>query len=112
MRTDAGRLREPVSFERLGGTLDDYGNPSQSWATLGARYARIIERTGREQMDAGALQGQSPATIRVRHDSLTSTLRESDRVVMRGKRWNIHSVIQVDDHPRWLELLVQRGEAT
>ena len=111
-RTPSGKLREKVEVFRLTGSINAYGNPYQSWTSQGTRKASIVERTGREQLDAGALQDGSVATLRMRYDSMTKTITPKDRLTFRGDDWDVQSVIQATDRRRWIEVLVERGKAT
>jgi head-tail adaptor len=52
----AGQMSERVVIQRLqGSTPDAYGNVSTGWATVATRWADIRERTGKEQIEGGAL---------------------------------------------------------
>jgi SPP1 family predicted phage head-tail adaptor len=109
----AGQYRERASFERLTeGSVDDYGNVYSGWASLATRWADMRERTGKEDIQGGALSDVGAATMRVRSDSTTKGITSADRVIIRGKTWAIKDVIQVDRKGTVLEFKLERGVAT
>jgi SPP1 family predicted phage head-tail adaptor len=108
----AGQMSERVVIQRLqGSTPDAYGNVSTGWATVATRWADIRERTGKEQIEGGALAGVSSATIRMRSDSTTQAITEADKLVARGHDWDIESIIQLDRANSMIEILAKRGVA-
>jgi SPP1 family predicted phage head-tail adaptor len=109
----AGLYRERAEFQRLvEGAVDDYGNSYTGWKTLAKRSAEMIERTGKEAIQGGALADVGPATMRVRKDSVTETVTAADRVIIRGKTWAIKDVMQVDAKGTVLEFHLMRGVAS
>lgn len=109
----AGLLRDRVTFERLSsGAVDDYGNVYDGWSTLATRSADLREQKGKEAISGGALQDSGMATMRVRSDSVTSTITAADRVVARGKTWAIKNVIQVDAKDTMIEFVLEKGVAS
>lgn len=109
----AGLLRDRATFQRLSeGAVDDYGNVYTGWETLTTRSVDIREVTGKEDIQGGALSDVGQATMRARSDSTTQTITSADRVVCRGKTWNIKDVIQIDAKNTMLEFKLERGVAT
>lgn len=109
----AGLLRDRATFQRLSeGAVDDYGNTYTGWSDLASRSVDIREVTGKEDIQGGALSDVGQATMRARSDSTTQTITSADRVVCRGKTWNIKDVIQVDAKNTMLEFKLERGVAT
>jgi head-tail adaptor len=96
----------------MAATTDDFGNTTGSWSDHLTRSAHIIERTGNESTEGGALADVSTATLRVRKDTLTAALSAADRVVARGQTWAIRSVVQVDNKGQTLEFLLEKGVAS
>ena len=107
----AGLMRDRVTFQRMAATTDDFGNTTGNFADHLTRSAHIVERTGKESVELGAMSDVSSATLRIRKDALTSALTAADRVVARGTTWAIRSIIQVDNKGQTLELLIQKGVA-
>lgn len=107
-----GQFRERVTLQRKGTkALDEYGNTQEAYSDLGTRYAQVEERTGREQLDAGANSEIGSATIRMHRDSLTSTLKAGDRIYARGRYWLIRSAIQLSFDGRYVEILGEKNVA-
>ena len=110
----AGQLRERAVFQRLSeGAIDAYGNVYSGWANItgGTRWADMRERTGKESIQGGALADTGMATMRVRSDSLTTTITSADRVVIRGTTWAIKNIIQVDAKDTLIEFTLEKGVA-
>ena len=109
----SGNFRDRAVIERLNtSAVDAYGNVSTGWATLVTRWADIRERTGKEEIEGGALAGVNKATMRVRSDAVTTALTEADRVNVRGALWNIQSIIQPDRKNAIVEMIIEKGVAT
>jgi len=109
----AGQYRERAEFQRLSeGAVDAYGNVYSGWSSLATRWADMRERTGKEDIQGGALSDVGAATMRVRSDSTTQGITAADRVIIRGKTWAIKDVIQVDRKGTMLEFKLERGVAS
>jgi|TARA_R110000822_G_scaffold3069_1_gene13970 SPP1 family predicted phage head-tail adaptor len=109
----AGNFRDRAVIQRLNtAAVDAYGNVSTGWSTLVTRWADIRERTGKEEIEGGALAGVNKATMRVRSDAITNALTEADRVSVRGSLWNIRSIIQSNRQNSIVEMIIEKGIAT
>lgn len=108
----AGLMRDRVTFQRMAATSDEFGNTTGSWSNHFTRSAHLIERTGKESIEGGALSDVSTATLRVRKDAHTAALSAADRVIARGQTWAIRSVIQADNKGQMLEFLIEKGVAS
>lgn len=108
----AGRFRERAAFERLAeGSVDAYGNTYTGWEALVTRWADLVERTGKESIEGGALSGVGMGHLRVRKDSATAAITTADRVTVRGATWAITNIIQTDAKGSHLEFQIERGVA-
>ena len=108
----AGSFRDRATFDQLSqGQIDEYGNSNTGWKQIGKRSASMVEQSGREAINGGVVSGASYATMRVRRDYLTAKITTADRVSVRGVRWAIISIIQVDRQGSVLEFILQRGVA-
>ncbi len=97
-----GKLRRVVTIQAPTVAQTGTGNPRPSWATFAANvFARIEESSGKEQIQAGQVNPQRPATIYIRYlAGVTSGMR-----VMYGARtFEITSVINVNERNRELDL--------
>ena len=134
----AGLYSERALFQRLNqGTVDAYGNVATNWPDYGntftqaaglfteregnftgnpwsdieTRSAQVLERTGKEAIEQGALTDTNMARLRVRSDSTTRAITSADRVYVRGITWAIKNVIQLDSKNTILEFTIERGVA-
>lgn len=115
----AGAFADLIRFQRRGSVPDGYGNEqSGPWADIeieGAPlevWADMLERTGKERMDGGALDAPRMATIRVPRFPETEAILESDRIVARGESWNIRSIVAVQRNRAVIEFEAETGVAT
>jgi SPP1 family predicted phage head-tail adaptor len=107
----AGDLRDRVRFERLVAGQDIYGNTVNAWADLLTAWADILERPGREAVEAGRLESSRAATMRVRRSNATLAITAADRVQARGRVWNIRSIGDVGRARELLEMVIEVGVA-
>jgi len=107
----AGRLRDLIAVQRLVEGDDGHGNVETGWAELMVIWADVRETPGKERVEAGRLQSGATATIRVRLDPDTAAITAKDRIVARGKTWNIRGLAQVDRHGAVLDILCESGVA-
>ena len=109
-------LRERVRFERRTEAGDDgYGNVQYEWAkSAGPMAARISPTQGSEDVISDRLTGIGTVDILVRSFSASEALTPEDRCVdvRSGKIYNIRSIINPDEHRRYLLMLAERGVAT
>jgi head-tail adaptor len=113
----AGDLRERVRFERrLEAGDDSYGNIQYEWQKIaGPMPARIEPARGSEEVLAQRLAGVGIWNITVRwSQSQTAELASGDRAVNErsGELFNVRSIINADEHRRYLTITAQTGIAT
>ena len=71
-------------------------------------YAHIKPMSGRELVNADKLDALAVSRFVIRY---RSDLRESDRVNYRGTRYNIRSIVNINEQDQWLEITAERGVA-
>ncbi len=108
----AGLYRDRVTFQRMAQSVDGYGNVTGAFLDHAKRNAHIIERLGKDEIEGGALQDVSVATMRVRSDTTTKAITVADRVVARGVYWAIKSITQISVKGDILEMRLEKGVAT
>ena len=108
----AGHLRDRVTFQRLVGGADEYGNTVNAWADHLTVWANVMERLGGEKMRAGVPQSERMATIRFRRSTATLALTPADRINCRGQIWNVRSISAVGDDNAMLEAACEAGVAS
>ena len=103
----AGNLRDRVTFQRLVQHDDGYGNTVNAWADHLTVWADMRETVGREAVRAGAVEAARTATLRIRASSQSRGLTEADRLVARGRNWNVRSIAAVGNDRDALDVLAE-----
>jgi head-tail adaptor len=110
-----GELRERVAFEfRAPDTDDGFGNTISGDWTIGATVAaRIKPLRGSESVQAARLAGRQPTLITVRRSAATAQITTDWRArdVRSGALYNVRSVVNPDEHDRFLDLECDVGVA-
>lgn len=107
----AGDLRDRITVQRVTQGDDEYGNPITGWVDLLTISADVLEAPGREAIAAGRPEAQRSATIRVRRSPATLAVTEEDRLLCRGRLWNIRSIGAVSRNNMMLEFVCEVGVA-
>lgn len=107
----AGLFRDRAVFQRMASTTDDYGNTTGDFASLATRFAHVIERLGKEDLEQGSRDDVAFATLRVRADSTIEGVSIADRVSVRGTIYSIRSIMQVSSKGDLLEMRLEKGVA-
>lgn len=108
---NAGKMREPVTFQRMGAATNVDGNVvAGAWATIAGAPIKGMVRplSGYEASQAQRLSAEVKLLVVVRY---TAALREADSVLIRGLRHNIRYIKNVDFGNKWLEIDVEGGVA-
>jgi len=107
---NARQLREAVTFERVTNTADGYGARLQSWrAIIGAPTRAMVKpMSGGERYASGRTEATSTHKIVCRY---FADLTEKDRVLIRGRAYNIRFIANVDFDDQWLEISAELGAA-
>jgi len=107
----AGMLRTPCQFQRKTKTPDGSGGWSEPWANLSGAATRCSFKalSGGERFQAQRAEATTRNRIVVRY---FVGLRETDRVVIGGRRFDITFINDVDLRGRWLEIDLSGGVAT
>ena len=106
----AGKLSEPVVFQRRTLTSDGAGGQTESWAAVPGAPTRayVTPVSGTERYASDRVE----ATVRLRLVTrYTTALRESDRVTIRNKVHNIRFLDNVEFRDKWLQIDVDGGVA-
>jgi len=77
----AGKLRHRVTLQRNAPVSDGAGGEAGNWTTLATRKAAIEPQSGGEKFAADQVVSQETVRIRMRYDSVTSTITTKDRIV-------------------------------
>lgn len=106
----AGRLKEPVAFQRRSLTSDGAGGQTETWATIATAPTRAyVTPTGGSERYA---HDRTEATVRLRLVTRYSTaVQEGDRVTIRGRVHNIRFIDNLEFRDKWLQIDVDGGVA-
>lgn len=108
--TGAGKLRHRVVIQQEGtATPDGGGGYTQGWTTFATVWAAVEPLTGREGLQAQALE--SAVTHRVTIRAL-SGVTAAMRLSFNGTIYNIRSVIDREERDRFMELMCETAVAT
>lgn len=107
----AGILRTPCEFQRKSLTSDGAGGFSEAWAPLAgsATMCHFRALSGSERWAAQRVEAVTRNRLICRY---FEDLREADRVVIRGRAYNITFINLVELRDFWLELDLSGGVAT
>ena len=121
------RLSEKITFQRkaspdqiapddgtdpFGNPIDGYGNSTGEFADHLTVWADFNEETGGEKLAAGVLESTARAVVKVRYWKSTAEIVSADRIVARGRVWNIRSIIHFGKTKRFIEFVCESGVAT
>jgi head-tail adaptor len=94
--TPAGEFNQTLVFQRnIAGRSALGGKAAANWESIGSRKAKVLYGTGAERRGAAGEQAVQPATFRTRADSLTRTVKVTDRIAFLGQYWDITSVVPI-----------------
>jgi SPP1 family predicted phage head-tail adaptor len=107
---NARQLREAVTFQRVTNTADSYGARVQTWAAITGAPTRAMVRpmSGGERYASARTEATSTHKIVCRY---FADLTEKDRVLIRGRAYNIRFIANVDFDDQWLEISAELGAA-
>lgn len=88
----AGKFREKITVEQLGGTPDAAGVLTQ-WVAYCTRRAEVLAAGGREGTRGRQVQAVSDYRVTVRTDATTQGITPTMRVLWRGRTLNIESAL-------------------
>ena len=106
----AGKLNRFVSFQRRLPASDGAGGRTERWVSIqnAPSYAYIMPFTGAERYASDRVEATFRYQVVVRY---TDKLRESDRMIFRGKAYNIRLLQNMDLMDKWLLIHVDGGVA-
>lgn len=100
---DAGSLDRRVTIERATVSMDAYGAPVASWASVAVVWANYYPLSDREVWAAAQVSSEATARFTIRYSSAVASLSPADRLVMRGQRFGITGVKELG-RLEWLEI--------
>lgn len=101
--TISSRYNTRVSVQRPTNTPDAVGQRVPSWATVVQRWARLIQRDGREA-EGSAILSITTWELRIRYESALAAITPEWRITTSMQTFDIDSVINKDNANRELVL--------
>lgn len=99
---NAGQLRHRVTIQQLTRVEDEGGGYEENWADVATVWAAIKPLQGNERYEAQQVQSTLTHKVTIRY---RVGIKPQMRIMYQGRIFNIESVIDIDEHHRWLELL-------
>lgn len=104
-----GMLRTPVEIQRQETVNIGGGATEISYVTYATTMGHMKPLSGNERLYAERLDAQTRNRLLIRY---RADLTESDRLVMRGRAYNIRALINLEFGDRWWEIHLDGGVAT
>ncbi len=104
-----GMLREPIEVQEQVETSIGGGATDITWQTKFTTQAHMKPLSGNERLYAERLDATTRNRLVMRY---RPDLVESDRVVIRGRQFQIRFINNVEYRNRWLEVDLDGGQAT
>jgi SPP1 family predicted phage head-tail adaptor len=107
----AGSLRKRVTVQQRSTSVDSFGGQAQTWIDICTVWAEIRTLNGRELMAASAMQSEVSHEITVRYRSELTNPKAvaAMRILFKGRIFNIHSSVNVDERNEIITLQVSEG---
>lgn len=99
-------MRQRVNIQTRSVPVDDFGQESETWATVATVWASVEPLSGRELLAAQQVQGETTHRVRMRYQAGVTT---STRLLFNLRPLNIVSVINKNEAGAFLELLCTEG---
>jgi SPP1 family predicted phage head-tail adaptor len=104
-----GEMRTPITFESRTVSIETGGFQVPGWATIAEVWARWTNVHGSEVWAAASMQARQPATVLARY---REDVDLTCAVSMGGNRYEILSIDDIQQRGEYMELKVQRMEAS
>lgn len=98
------KLNKRLQFQTPPGTIGKDGYPSTEWTDFKKVWGEVKTQRGYKvfSSDASQWQGKSIFGIRYRED-----LSEEMRIVLKGKTYEIESIVNDDERDQWLTIIAK-----
>lgn len=97
----AGRLRHVVDVQRATEATNDFGEPIQTWITLGTAHAAIMPIAGQERFAAQVVNAEVSHRLLMRY---YAGLTPKDRLKYGDRVFNVSSVTCRDEKRHEMEV--------
>jgi len=111
-RLGRAALDQRVTIERVSRTPDGMGGFTETWATAGECSAQVLPVRGAEKWEAMRVSPDNRMKVRVRWRGDANGqpfCTPADRLVWRGRTYNIESAVPWGGRERFIEILISEG---
>lgn len=105
----AGQMRSRVTFRRESNTADGAGGNARTWTDVATVWGQLSPERGREKLQAGRLEEQQGAVLKVRSSSTMRSITTEHQCVIDSEQYQIRSSSNPDQRNRFIEFVVERG---
>jgi len=85
-------------------TFDSFGQPVQSWTTVGTFWAEVIPLTGHELVAAKQVKAQATVKIKMRYQGSSVKVSPENRLLLNGRMFGLFDVKNVEERNRRYEM--------
>ena len=113
-RLGGGFLRRRIELQRKTSTPDGAGGSTKGFETYDTVFAEWRPLSGKDRLQAEQIQSAVGYRVLIRFKPSPTNpqapfVKAEDRILYKGRPYNIRAVIDVEDRRRWLELDVESG---
>lgn len=101
--TGSGDMKRRITLQRATVERNSLNEPVETWETLATLWAMKYDVSAAEAMRAQEVGAELTTRFRIRSDSAWSDLNPADRLIFRGRVYQITGVREKDAN-RWLEV--------
>ena len=103
---EAGKLRHQVKLQRVTVAADSHGDQTKTWTDLATVRASIEPLSGRELVNAQAMQSDVTHRVRMRY---VAGVQTKHRIAFGSRVFDIRAVRDIDERNLELEMLCTDG---
>jgi SPP1 family predicted phage head-tail adaptor len=102
----AGKLRHAINIEKVTITQDAVGGQIETWNLETSEKAQVLPVSGREYFQAQKLNTEVTKVFKIRYSRKVEEISpKGSRVVYCGKKYDILSIIDIDEMRKSLNIL-------
>lgn len=101
-------MNQRVTIQSASRVVDAGGGNALTWADVATVWARVMPIIGREQIEAGALQGVTTYRVTIRW---RTGITHSVRLLWGSKYLNVRSIISPTERSFFIEMVCDDGVA-
>ncbi len=102
----SGKFRQRVQLQALSQTetFDSFGQPIQTWSTVGTYWAEVTPLFGHELVSAKQVKSQASLKIRMRYQGHVAVSGEN-RLILNGRTLGLFDVRNIEERNRVYDMI-------